>query len=159
MQTKEDETALSKPDSETKQQSNVTNHKQKRHKAKPLKNSAFIFIKPHANKESVRALVRSKLLDSGMKITFECSIFGDQINKQKLIDRHYHSISSKALKLFPNDVKIPETMFYDFFGEKWQKVVFENRAVNAEEARNKFGCNAEELGNAWRLAEENHKVN
>jgi hypothetical protein len=57
-----------------------------------LMNSAFVFIKPHANTEKTQKLVREKLGKSGIKILSERDIGGDVIDEKKLIDQHYYAI-------------------------------------------------------------------
>ena len=74
-------------------------------------NSAFVFIKPHANTEAVQSLVKNKLQDSGISILDEFDITGDVIDKEKLIDQHYYAIASKATILSPREMSVPEAKF------------------------------------------------
>jgi len=46
----------------------------------------------------------------------------------------------------------------DFFGESWKKVQSENRAVNAMQACERFGCSATELNEVWKKSEAGSKV-
>ena len=46
----------------------------------------------------------------------------------------------------------------DFFGESWNKVLGEQRAVNAMQACEKFGCSPAELDAAWKRSESASKV-
>jgi hypothetical protein len=59
-----------------------------------LKNSAFVFVKPHANTFSVRDLVRRKLVDAGITILSEAEILASTIDEKKLIDQHYYAIGT-----------------------------------------------------------------
>ena len=59
-----------------------------------LKNSAFVFVKPHANTASTQALVREKLLQAGIEILSEKDIDGATIDQKKLIDQHYYAIGT-----------------------------------------------------------------
>lgn len=61
-------------------------------KSGDLKNSAFVFVKPHANTPAVQKLVREKLLAAGCTILSEADIDGKTIDDQKLIDQHYYAI-------------------------------------------------------------------
>jgi hypothetical protein len=63
-----------------------------------LLNSAFVFIKPHANTENTQKLVQDKLVKSGIKILSEREIDGSVIDEKKLIDQHYYAIG-KLLQL------------------------------------------------------------
>jgi hypothetical protein len=59
-----------------------------------LKNSAFVFVKPHANTVSVRDLVRETLVDAGISILSEAEILASTIDEKKLIDQHYYAIGT-----------------------------------------------------------------
>jgi hypothetical protein len=57
-----------------------------------VKNSAFVFVKPHANTPATQKLVQEKLTAAGCTILSEMDIDGQTIDKQKLIDQHYYAI-------------------------------------------------------------------
>jgi hypothetical protein len=63
-----------------------------------LLNSAFVFIKPHANTKKTQKLVHDQLVKSGMKILSDREIDGSVIDEKKLIDQHYYAIG-KLMKL------------------------------------------------------------
>ena len=71
--------------------------------ASELLNSAFVFVKPHANTPSVQKLVRAKLQEKGISILSESDISGEVIDKTKLIDQHYYAIGEwkGQILLFP----------------------------------------------------------
>jgi hypothetical protein len=117
-----------------------------------LKNSAFVFVKPHANTEATQDMVREKLLAKGIEILSESDINGKTIDERKLIDQHYYAIASKATIQPASEIPVPEDKFEESFGEKWSDVLKESRAANAMEACKRFGCNAEELDAAWQAA-------
>lgn len=114
-----------------------------------LKNSAFVFVKPHANTEKVQELVRSKLTDAGIEIISEMDIRSEEIDEKKLIDQHYYAIASKATILPAKDIPVPLDKFESAFGEKWATVLSEERTCNALEACSRFGCDASALNEAW----------
>ena len=114
-----------------------------------LKNSAFVFVKPHANTEATQKMVRETLEAKGIEILSESDISGKTIDEKKLIDQHYYAIASKATILSADKIPVPETKFEETFGEKWSDVLKEGRAANAMQACEKFGCDAEELDAAW----------
>jgi len=122
-----------------------------------IKNSAFVFVKPHANTEKVQDLVRSKLNEAGIDILSEASISGEEIDSKKLIDQHYYAIASKATILPAKDIPVPTEKFEAAFGEKWATALEEERACNAMEACAKFGCDAASLDKAWAAAEKVEK--
>jgi hypothetical protein len=117
-----------------------------------LLNSAFVFVKPHANTAATQKLVKEKLTDAGIKILAETDIEGTTIDEKKLIDQHYYAIASKATLLTPNEIPVPADKFKEAFGESWDTVLKENRACNALEACKRFGCTPEELNEAWQQA-------
>merc|ERR1719384_989664 len=117
-----------------------------------IKNSAFVFVKPHANTPATQNLVRTKLIDSGITILSETDISGETIDEKKLIDQHYYAIASKATILPADEIPVPVEKFEESFGESWEKVLKENRAANALQACERFGCNSDELNEAWNKA-------
>lgn len=123
-----------------------------------LMNSAFVFIKPHANTAATKDLVRDALVEKGIRILSEKEISGKEIDKKRLIDQHYYAIASKATLMSPQDLPVPAEKFEEAFGEPWEKVLAENRAANAKEACERFDCSPDELNQAWREAESTKKV-
>jgi len=116
---------------------------------KELLNSAFVFVKPHANTVAAQNLVRNKLTQAGILILSESDVSGETIDEKKLIDQHYYAIASKATILPAEEIPVPAAKFQEAFGESWETVLSEKRACNAMEACAQFGCNAEELDEAW----------
>eukprot|EP00536_Pseudo-nitzschia_multiseries_P012517 jgi/Psemu1/298143/fgenesh1_pm.482_\ len=114
-----------------------------------LLNSAFVFVKPHANTASVQELVVDKLASAGINILSEVDIDGEEIDEKGLIDQHYYSIASKATLLPAGKIPVPGDSFREAFGEEWGTVLEENRAANALDACKRFGCTPEELNEAW----------
>lgn len=118
-------------------------------KSTPVLNSAFVFVKPHANTKKVQDLVREELTKKGITILKEIDIGGPEIDSKKLIDQHYYAIASKATILPAKEIPVPADKFKAEFGEEWDTVLSEGRAVNAMEACAKFGCDASGLNDAW----------
>lgn len=115
-----------------------------------LMNSAFVFVKPHANVETVHTLVKKKLESEGISIISQVDIGGEEIGSKGLIDQHYYSIASKATILSAEKIPVPKEIFRETFGEEWEKVLEEDRASNAVDACKRFKCSPEELNQAWR---------
>jgi len=114
-----------------------------------LKNSAFVFIKPHANTAATQALVKNKLEGAGITIMSESDISGPEIDEKKLIDQHYYAIASKATILPASEIPVPADKFKAEFGLEWADALKEGKAVNAMDACKKFGCDAAALNEAW----------
>ena len=55
--------------------------------AAELLNSALCFLKPQANNEQTRNLVRSRLCEAGICIVEEGSIDGETVDTKRLIDQ------------------------------------------------------------------------
>ena len=70
-------------------------------------NSAFVFIKPHANTAAAQALVKKTLAAKGIAIKAEGELTGETIDRKMLIDQHYYAIASKATLLQPKDMPVP----------------------------------------------------
>jgi hypothetical protein len=117
-----------------------------------LLNSAFVFVKPHANTEATQNLVRNKLTQAGISIISEGEVTGEEIDEKKLIDQHYYAIASKATIVPANEIPVPEAKFEESFGETWEKVLSEKRACNALEACEQFKCSPSQLNEAWQKA-------
>lgn len=62
-----------------------------------LKNSAFVFVKPHANTVAAQELVKQQLVKAGIEILSERDIDGKTIDENKLIDQHYYAIGRSTL--------------------------------------------------------------
>ncbi len=116
-------------------------------------NSAFVFVKPHANTEATQNLVRDKLTEAGITIVSESDVEGTTIDEKKLIDQHYFAIASKATILPAKEIPVPTDKFQESFGESWEQVLSEGRAVNAMEACSRFECSPAELNEAWQKIE------
>merc|ERR1712046_222130 len=84
------------------------------------KNSAFVFVKPHAVTPAVNQMVRDGLKAKGLTITAEGELSSEQIDQKKLIDQHYYAIASKATILKPHQLNVPADKFQDQFGISWQ---------------------------------------
>jgi len=111
--------------------------------------SAFVFIKPHANTKAVQELVRKTFTGMGIKITTEGEIDGPTIDAKKYIDQHYYAIASKATLLPPSELPVPADKFKAGFGEEWADVLSSGRAYNALGAQEKLGLDTPSLNALW----------
>lgn len=62
------------------------------------RNHAFVFIKPHAVTPAVAELLKTRLGEHGISISAEGVLDNETIDKDKLIDKHYGAIASKAVR-------------------------------------------------------------
>merc|ERR1719331_836794 len=109
------------------------------------KNSAFVFIKPHAVTPKVEDLVSSTLAAKGITILKQGKITSEDIDSKKLIDQHYYAIASKATILKPNELNVPADKFKAQFGLDWQEALDAGKVFNAMDACEKLGLTAEQL--------------
>lgn len=117
--------------------------------AAPTINSAFVFIKPHANTPATQDLVKKTFYQKGIKIVEEGELTGEQIDKGKLIDQHYYAIASKATLLKPQQLPVPADKFEKTFGIKWEDALAQGKVFNALDACKKLNVDADELDKAW----------
>ena len=120
----------------------------------PLMNSAFVFIKPHANTRAVQDLVVAKLTSKRVKILSEGDIAAAKIDKDKLIDQHYYAIASKATLLKPDQLPVPEDKFEAKFGIAWKQALADKLVYNAIDACTKLGVDADGLDAKWQAAKQ-----
>jgi len=122
------------------------------------KQSALVFIKPHANTPAVVELVKKTFAEKEISIVTDGEIDGPSIDKKKLIDQHYYAIASKATILKPDALPVPADKFKEKFGEEWSKVLEDKRVFNALDAKEKLGFDDAELDKVWKAATPADKV-
>ena len=120
----------------------------------PLKNSAFVFVKPAANTAATQALVKEVFASKSISITSEGEIDAAEIDAKKLIDQHYYAIASKATLTAPKDLPVPADKFKAKFGIEWAEALAEDLVCNAAEACARFGCDADGLNAKWQAAKD-----
>lgn len=121
-------------------------------------NSAFVFIKPHANTRAAQAYVKRGLEAKGLKIQKEGEITGETIDKDMLIDQHYYAIASKATLVKANKMPVDPKKFEAHFGVSWDSVVSAGKAYNALDACSFLGIDASALDAAWAKAKKANKL-
>jgi nucleoside diphosphate kinase len=127
-------------------------------KLEAVKNSAFVFVKPHAVTPPTIELVKSKLEGAGLTILQEGDISSEDIDSKKLVDQHYYAIASKATITPPAELVVPEDKFTEFFGESWASVLHDGRAFTAIDACKELGLSGAEMDEAWGKAKGDGKI-
>ena len=122
------------------------------------KNSAFVFVKPHAVTDATIALVKTGLAASGLTILSEGSLTAEVIDSKKLIDQHYYAIASKATILKPNELNVPTDKFEAQFGLSWESALAEGNVYNAMDACEKLGITADEMDAQWGICKKAKKL-
>jgi nucleoside diphosphate kinase len=113
------------------------------------KNSAFVFLKPAAVTDKMKEMVQKTFEEKSIKVVKEGSIAAADIDKKQLIDKHYYAIASKATLLTPDKLAVPADKFKAQFGLEWDDVLKDEKALNAKQACEKFGIEADELDKMW----------
>ena len=113
------------------------------------RNSAFVFIKPHANTKKTQELVSRSFSSQGIRIVNEGELTGEQIDRDRLIDQHYYAIASKATLMKPDQLPVPAAKFEETFGISWKKALADGAVFNALDACNYLHITADELDAAW----------
>merc|ERR1719506_2856228 len=109
------------------------------------KNSAFVFIKPHAVTDKSKELAKAGLEKAGIKIVRSGTIKAEAIDKKKLIDQHYYAIASKATILKPDQLNVPEDKFQEQFGLSWKDALASGKVFNAMDGCAKLGIDADQM--------------
>lgn len=119
-------------------------------------NSAFVFIKPHACKGSkpgsVEQVLEDTLKENGIRITNKGTILAETIDKNMYIDTHYGAIASKAVKLKPSELNVPDKgkqQFEQMFGESWDAAIAAGKVYNAKDAATKLNIDSDGLNTKW----------
>lgn len=126
-------------------------------------NRAFLFVKPHATvgDGSVEELVRKKLSERGISVLSEGTIHNTAIEKDKLVDKHYGAIASKAARLKPEETTPSQTAKEQFgmkFGMSWEAALSKGMVVNALDMCKRLGIDGEELARRWNAAKDARKL-
>lgn len=115
-------------------------------------NYSFVFIKPHANNEAVLKLVKEKFKQNNMAIIKDGWIAAEDIDSKKLIDTHYGSIASRAMKATPGSLVVQPkaaAQFKETFGLEWTDALKQGLVFNAREAATKLNTDFDGIGAKW----------
>jgi len=123
-----------------------------------VKNTAFVFVKPHAVTDKVKELVKKGLEEKKFTILTEGSLDSKVIDEKKLIDQHYYAIASKATILKPTELNIPKDKFKEQFGLEWDEALASGKVFNALDACKEFGLDADSLDKAWAKCKADKKL-
>lgn len=114
--------------------------------------SAFVFIKPHAVKDPVQALVKKRFESEGIQVLSEGPISAEKIDKDMLIDTHYGAIAARAMKQKPAELVVQKKAQDEFekaFGLSWSDAVTKGMVYNLVDGAVKLGCSYSELGDKY----------
>jgi len=119
-----------------------------------VRNSAFVFIKPHALTDKVKDLVKETFEKKEITIKKEGPIEAEVIDKKELVDKHYYAIASKATLLKPDQLNVPKEKIKEAFSVEWDEVLKSGQALNAKDACEKFEVDAKGLDAMWAQAKK-----
>jgi len=114
-----------------------------------VKNTAILFIKPHANNSKVQALVAKQLKDMGFKVLAQKTVSAKEIESNSHAAKHYYAIASKAgyVPTFnsPEQLNVPKDKFKAKFGVDYDAEVAAKRVLSAKAACEYLGLTKAEL--------------
>jgi len=125
------------------------------------KNSAFVFVKPHAVTDAVVTLVKEGFAKAGITITSSGTLDGKTIEEKLLIDNHYYAIANKASLSKPAELNPPaakQEEFEKLFGEKWEDALKDGKVFNAVDACTHLGMDGIGMDKAWAAAKKDDKL-
>jgi nucleoside diphosphate kinase len=115
-------------------------------------NRALLFVKPHAFNDKVVALVRERLAAEGLTVRRDGVIGHQKIDEEKLIDKHYGAIASKASLLTPAETNPSAKARESFgmtFGLPWDDALASGQVLNAVDACKALNINGTEMATKW----------
>lgn len=141
-------------DSDTTEVLRLLRRKEEEIRHQVTENTAFLFIKPHAVTNAVIQFVEKSLADRGIRIVRTGSISADEMEKRRVVDRHYQVISRFALGELPPDqivlTRAAQDSFFDTFRVTWQDAIHEGRVCSAQDAAIQLGrVSATEIAEQW----------
>jgi nucleoside diphosphate kinase len=119
-----------------------------------VRNSAFVFVKPHAATPATVALVEEELKKHGITILSSGELNGEEIDAKQLIDQHYYAIASKATLVKPHLLPVPKDRFESAFGLSWEDALSQGKVFNALDACKELSIDASALDAAWAKAKK-----
>jgi len=114
--------------------------------------AAFVFIKPHAVTDQVKALVSKRFAAEGIDILSEGPIRAEQVDKDMLIDTHYGAIASRAMKQKPSELAVQkgaQDAFEKAVGMPWAEALDKGLVYNLADGAAKLGISMDDLGNKY----------
>jgi hypothetical protein len=118
-------------------------------KSEEPKNSAFVFIKPHANTPQTQEAVKAALKAKKLEIKAEGEITAETIDQNMHIDQHYYAIASKATIMKPNQLPVNDAKFKERFGMSFADALATGTVFNAIDACKELGIDAAGLDAIW----------
>jgi len=114
--------------------------------------AAFVFIKPHAVTDKVKALMLERFAAEGLAVLSEGCIRAETIDKDMLIDTHYGAIANRAMKQKPAQLVVQagaQANFEKAFGLKWADALAQGKVYNLVDAAEKLGCSMSDVGGKY----------
>jgi len=115
------------------------------------RNSALVFLKPHAANDACEKFVRSQLESAGVEILQSGVRAGGEIAELKLIDQHYGSLARLAMATEPSDIALSpaaRTAFAEAYGCEWEEAL--PSMLRNDKALERLGVDGSTLEGMWR---------
>jgi len=116
-----------------------------------LRNSALVFLKPHAATDTIESFVRDHLSAAGIDIVDSGIKCAAEIADQKLIDQHYGSLARIAMEDQPADLLLSDSSketFASTFGLDWSDAL--PSVLRNDEAMSRLNVDGLALEPMWR---------
>ena len=126
-----------------------------------VKNTAFLYLKPNANKPSVRMAVSKMLIEKGFKITEKGPVWSDAIISNSLFDKQYLNIAKRSMLQKPALMVLSSSAalkFKEKFGIYWHETISGGKIFNSVDAIEKLGVDFMTLSELWRKAYSGDRV-
>lgn len=123
-----------------------------------VKNSAFVFLKPHAVTDKTKELAKKTFEEKKITIIKEDEIKAEDIDKKQLVDKHYYAIASKATLMKPADLPVPKDKFKEKFGVDWDESLKAGVVFNAMDACTELKVDADEIDEMWGVCKKDGKL-
>ena len=116
-----------------------------------LRNTALVFVKPHAATDACETFVRDHLAAAGVSVVESGVKSAAEIEASKLIDQHYGSLARIAMELQPADVALSpaaQAAFLETYGIDWGTAL--GSTLRNDEAMAQLGVDGLSLEPMWR---------
>ena len=118
--------------------------------------TAFLFIKPHAVNDKVIAYLTNQLHQNNYNIIKSGNLSASTMAKGSLVSKHYGTLAQRAMSIVPADLPLPASTslakFQTEFGMSYQDAVQQQRVLNVSQyiAKHKINMEPFEFEKEWR---------
>ena len=123
-----------------------------------MRNTALIFIKPHAVTDRAVEFTEEFLGRGGILLLDKSVMSAEEILREDIVDRHYFAIAHTAVHRTPAEYVMSgyaRDAFEEAFDVSWDDAVAAGRVLNALEAQEQLGnISGRELNEKWKRSQQ-----